>query len=118
MLVISLFVVGSVSCILLLPAFPMVTIPNVCITEIDCVGYASLSCVIFGVGGLDFGSHYYLSAGGDCHLTVQQALSVMERLKVRKGYCTHIAHDLGHEETNAQLPPHVRLAYDGLQLDF
>jgi len=25
---------------------------------------------------------------------------------------------LGHEETNAQLPPHVRLAYDGLQLEF
>jgi phosphoribosyl 1,2-cyclic phosphate phosphodiesterase len=41
----------------------------------------------------------------------------MERLKVRKGYCTHIAHQLGHEETNAKLPPHVRLAYDGLQLD-
>jgi phosphoribosyl 1,2-cyclic phosphate phosphodiesterase len=51
------------------------------------------------------------------HLTVEKALSVMERLRVRKGYCTHIAHDLGHMETNAQLPPHVRLAYDGLQLD-
>jgi len=52
------------------------------------------------------------------HLTVEQALSVMERLRVPRGYCTHIAHELGHEETNAQLPPHVRLAYDGLQLEF
>ncbi len=52
------------------------------------------------------------------HLTVEQAVGVMERLKVPKGYCTHIAHELGHEETNAQLPPHVRLAYDGLQLEF
>ena len=52
------------------------------------------------------------------HLTVEQALGVMERLRVPRGYCTHIAHDLGHEETNAQLPPHVRLAYDGLQLEF
>jgi phosphoribosyl 1,2-cyclic phosphate phosphodiesterase len=51
------------------------------------------------------------------HLTVEQALGVMERLKVPRGYCTHIAHDLGHEETNAQLPPHVRLAYDGLELE-
>jgi phosphoribosyl 1,2-cyclic phosphate phosphodiesterase len=51
------------------------------------------------------------------HLTVEQALGLMERLGVRKGFCTHIAHDLGHEETNAQLPPHVRLAYDGLQLE-
>jgi len=51
------------------------------------------------------------------HLSVEQALNVMERLKVRRGYCTHIAHDLGHEETNARLPAHVRLAYDGLQLE-
>jgi len=51
------------------------------------------------------------------HLTVEQALSVMERLGVRRGYGTHIAHDLGHEETNALLPPQVRLAYDGLQID-
>jgi hypothetical protein len=70
---ISVFVVSSASLILLLPAFPMVTIPNVCATEIDCTGYASLSCVMFGVGGLDWNSHYYLSAGGDCHLTEQQA---------------------------------------------
>jgi phosphoribosyl 1,2-cyclic phosphate phosphodiesterase len=51
------------------------------------------------------------------HLTVDQALRVMERLKVPRGYCTHIAHELGHEETNARLPSHVRLAYDGLQLE-
>ena len=51
------------------------------------------------------------------HLTVEQSLRVMERLRVRRGYCTHIAHDLGHEETNARLPPHVRLAYDGLELE-
>jgi phosphoribosyl 1,2-cyclic phosphate phosphodiesterase len=51
------------------------------------------------------------------HLTVEQALSVMERLKVPRGYCTHIAHELSHEETNARLPSHVRLAYDGLRLE-
>jgi len=51
------------------------------------------------------------------HFTVDQALRVMERLRVPKGYCTHIAHELGHEETNARLPAHVRLAYDGLQLE-
>jgi phosphoribosyl 1,2-cyclic phosphate phosphodiesterase len=51
------------------------------------------------------------------HLTVQQALSVTERLKVPRGYFTHICHELGHEETNARLPSHVRLAYDGLQLE-
>ncbi len=50
------------------------------------------------------------------HLTVQQSLALVERLKPRRGFFTHIAHDLGHAETNALLPPHVRLAYDGLKL--
>ncbi len=64
---------ASVSLILLLPAFPMVTIPSVCSGDIDCVGNASLSCVMFGVGGLDFNSHYYLSSGDGCHLTEKMA---------------------------------------------
>jgi phosphoribosyl 1,2-cyclic phosphate phosphodiesterase len=27
-----------------------------------------------------------------------------------------MSHDLGHERTEAALPPHVRLAYDGLEI--
>ena len=52
------------------------------------------------------------------HLSIEQALNVVERVKPCRTYFTHIAHELGHEETNAWLPPHVRLAYDGLKLDF
>jgi phosphoribosyl 1,2-cyclic phosphate phosphodiesterase len=51
------------------------------------------------------------------HLTVQQALRLVEKLKPRQSFLTHMAHDLGHEETNALLPRHVRLAYDGLKLE-
>jgi phosphoribosyl 1,2-cyclic phosphate phosphodiesterase len=29
-----------------------------------------------------------------------------------------MSHDLDHATTNAALPPHIRLAHDGLQLDF
>jgi phosphoribosyl 1,2-cyclic phosphate phosphodiesterase len=29
-----------------------------------------------------------------------------------------MSHDLDHAATNATLPPHIRLAYDGLQIDF
>jgi phosphoribosyl 1,2-cyclic phosphate phosphodiesterase len=32
-------------------------------------------------------------------------------------FFTHMCHDLGHEKTEAQLPAHVRLAYDGLEID-
>jgi phosphoribosyl 1,2-cyclic phosphate phosphodiesterase len=51
------------------------------------------------------------------HYSVAQALEVVERLKPRRTYFTHICHDLPHAETNATLPPGVELAYDGLRLE-
>jgi phosphoribosyl 1,2-cyclic phosphate phosphodiesterase len=52
------------------------------------------------------------------HLSLEQALAVVEKVKPRRAYFTHIAHDLGHKATNATLPSHVQLAYDGLRLEF
>jgi len=51
------------------------------------------------------------------HSTVEQSLAWVERLKPRQAFFTHIAHELGHEQTNAAMPRHVRLAYDGLTLE-
>jgi phosphoribosyl 1,2-cyclic phosphate phosphodiesterase len=51
------------------------------------------------------------------HFSLEQALAMVEILKPRRALFTHIAHELGHEATNARLPPHVRLAYDGLKLE-
>ncbi len=55
------------------------------------------------------------------HQTVDQALVLIERLKPRRAWFTHIAHDLSHAETNERLQklgyPHVQLAFDGLQLE-
>jgi len=55
------------------------------------------------------------------HQTVQQALALIEKLKPRRAWFTHIAHDLPHAETNDRLRKlglrHVQLAYDGLQFD-
>ena len=50
------------------------------------------------------------------HATVEQALGWSKRIGARQTWFTHIAHDLGHEETNHALPPDVRLAYDGLSV--
>jgi phosphoribosyl 1,2-cyclic phosphate phosphodiesterase len=50
------------------------------------------------------------------HLTLQQAVDIAERVSARRTYFTHIAHDLAHEQTNADLPEHLRLAHDGLVL--
>lgn len=55
------------------------------------------------------------------HQTVEQALAIIQQLKPRRAWFTHIAHDLPHAETNERLVrmgfPYVKLAYDGLEFD-
>jgi phosphoribosyl 1,2-cyclic phosphate phosphodiesterase len=51
------------------------------------------------------------------HFTVDEAVAVIERVKPRRALLTHMSHDLSHAATNARLPPHVELAYDGLVVD-
>ncbi len=50
------------------------------------------------------------------HFNVEQALAVIERLQPERAFLTHISHALDHVTTEAALPPHVRLAYDGLRI--
>jgi phosphoribosyl 1,2-cyclic phosphate phosphodiesterase len=52
------------------------------------------------------------------HSTLENSVALVERLKPRRAFFTHMSHDLDHDATNATLPPHIRLAYDGLQLNF
>jgi riboflavin kinase/FMN adenylyltransferase len=55
------------------------------------------------------------------HQTVEQALALVEQLKPKRAWFTHIAHDLSHAETNERLRKmgraNVHLAYDGLALE-
>jgi phosphoribosyl 1,2-cyclic phosphate phosphodiesterase len=51
------------------------------------------------------------------HFTIAEALDTAARLSPARTYFTHMAHDLGHADTNARLPPGVELAYDGLVVD-
>ncbi len=51
------------------------------------------------------------------HLTLSEALELIEELQPQKAYLTHISHQLGlHQEVSDFLPQNVFLAYDGLQL--
>lgn len=52
------------------------------------------------------------------HSTVENSLRIVERVRPRRAFFTHICHDLSHEETNATLPANVRLSYDGMKLEF
>jgi len=55
------------------------------------------------------------------HQTVEQALALVEKIKPKRAWFTHIAHDLGHAATNERLRKqghaNVQLAYDGLKLE-
>jgi phosphoribosyl 1,2-cyclic phosphate phosphodiesterase len=50
------------------------------------------------------------------HLSVAQALAVAEQVRPGRTLFTHICHELA-QENEAQLPPGVGIAYDGLKLD-
>ncbi|MFT6873376.1 MAG: phosphoribosyl 1,2-cyclic phosphate phosphodiesterase, partial [Roseivirga sp.] len=52
------------------------------------------------------------------HLTLSEALALIEELEVETTYLTHISHRMGlHHKVNAELPGNVKLAYDGLQIE-
>ncbi|OYU54285.1 MAG: MBL fold metallo-hydrolase [Chitinophagaceae bacterium BSSC1] len=51
------------------------------------------------------------------HFTLQEAVDLATELEIPEVYFTHISHQLGlHETINQELPPHIQLAYDGLEL--
>jgi len=55
------------------------------------------------------------------HQTVEQALAIVKKLQPKRAWFTHIAHDLGHAETNERLRatghPNVQLAFDNLEIE-
>jgi phosphoribosyl 1,2-cyclic phosphate phosphodiesterase len=51
------------------------------------------------------------------HSNVEQSLALVEELKPKRAWFTHICHDLSHAKANASLPANVRLAYDGLKFE-
>lgn len=52
------------------------------------------------------------------HLTLEQALEIVARLKPRQAYLTHLGHEIEHNRISEQLPAGVELAYDGLSFSF
>jgi phosphoribosyl 1,2-cyclic phosphate phosphodiesterase len=52
------------------------------------------------------------------HSHVEKSVAFIDLLKPRRAFFTHMGHDLDHATTEATLPPHIRLAYDGLQIPF
>jgi phosphoribosyl 1,2-cyclic phosphate phosphodiesterase len=52
------------------------------------------------------------------HFNLSEALELLDKLKPKKAYLTHISHLLGeHDKVSKELPGYVEIAYDGLVLD-
>jgi len=52
------------------------------------------------------------------HFSLDEALSIIDSINPRKGYITHIGHQMGlYEKVQKELPRNVLLAYDGLSVD-
>lgn len=52
------------------------------------------------------------------HFSLEQALEVIERLRPRQAYLTHMNHEMDYDDLIRRLPPHVAPAYDGLSFTF
>lgn len=50
------------------------------------------------------------------HFSLDEALAAIEELRPQRTLLTHCSHDFDYEQTTAQLPPGVHLAYDGLEI--
>lgn len=50
------------------------------------------------------------------HSHLENSLAVVEKLRPKRAFFTHMCHDLDHQGTEAHLPSQVRLAYDGLKV--
>jgi phosphoribosyl 1,2-cyclic phosphate phosphodiesterase len=51
------------------------------------------------------------------HLSIGEALDVVERIGPAHAWFTHLCHEHRHAELEAELPETVRIAYDGLKLE-
>lgn len=54
--------------------------------------------------------------GHATHFSLEQAIEVARQLQPKQTYFTHMAHELGYNETNAMLPEGMALGYDGLKI--
>ncbi|MEO0404000.1 MAG: MBL fold metallo-hydrolase, partial [Bacteroidota bacterium] len=51
------------------------------------------------------------------HFNLEEALAFIEEMKPSRAYLTHISHLMGkHADISKELPDHVQIAYDGLNI--
>jgi phosphoribosyl 1,2-cyclic phosphate phosphodiesterase len=62
------------------------------------------------VSGVHFGKH-------ETHSVIPESLALLDELGVRRGFITHISHNVDHERDRSRLPQNVEFAFDGMVID-
>jgi phosphoribosyl 1,2-cyclic phosphate phosphodiesterase len=50
------------------------------------------------------------------HANIEEAAEWVDKIGAKQAWFTHMSHEILHSEVEAKLPPHIRLAYDGLTI--
>lgn len=83
------------------------------VTDVSAISDASLDMLknldVLVLGALRFRPH-------PNHLSIAEAVDIVEKLRPKQAFFTHLSHEVDHEDGNAALPDNVQLAYDGLQI--
>lgn len=74
--------------------------------------------VLTGIDGLVLGAVRTSFPRHSTHFILPEALEEFVSLSPSRGWITHLSHFFNHASVEADLPQNIRLAYDGLTLDF